>query len=83
MNVDTLNTVVNEIATMMGVPADSLGADTSLADIGMDSLEALQLLIGLERAMQMEIEEADLKRFTTIQSIVDVLNERFQKAAAA
>ena len=75
--------VVNEIARMMSIEATSLGPDTSLDDIGMDSLEGLQLLIELERVTQLEIEEADMKHFKTVQSIVDLLNERFQKAAAA
>jgi acyl carrier protein len=83
MNQDTLSMVVHEIAAMMGVPEDSLGPDTSLTEIGVDSLEALQLLIELERVAEIQIDEADMKHFTTIQSIVDLLNERFQKAAAA
>jgi hypothetical protein len=39
-------------------------------------------LIELERVTNATVEEADMKRFTTIQSIVDLLNERLQKAAA-
>jgi acyl carrier protein len=48
----------------------------------MDSLQALQLLVALEQATQMQFEEADLKQFVTVQSIVDLLHERSRKAAA-
>ena len=79
---DTYSKVANEIATMMGIEVSSLTPQTTLREIGMDSLEGLQLLIELERVTNATVEEADMKRFTTIQSIVDLLTERLQKAAA-
>jgi len=79
---DTYSKVANEIATMMGIEVSSLTPQTTLREIGVDSLEGLQLLIELERVTNATVEEADMKRFTTIQSIVDLLNERLQKAAA-
>ena len=83
MNHDTFSMVANEIAAMVDVPADSLTLDTTLAEIGVDSLDALQLLIELERATEIQIDESDMEHFTTIRSIVNLVNERFQKAAAA
>jgi acyl carrier protein len=80
---DTYSKVANEIAAMMGIEVSSLTPQTTLREIGVDSLEGLQLLIELERVTNATVEEADMKRFTTIQSIVDLLNERLQKAAAA
>ena len=79
---DTYSKVANEIAAMMGIEVSSLTPQTTLREIGMDSLEGLQLLIELERVTNATVEEADMKRFTTIQSIVDLLTERLQKAAA-
>ena len=79
----TYSKVANEIAAMMGIEVSSLTPQTTLREIGVDSLEGLQLLIELERVTNATVEEADMKRFTTIQSIVDLLNERLQKAAAA
>jgi acyl carrier protein len=63
-------------------PAASLHMDASLAEIGMDSLEALQLLVSLEQATQVQLEEQDLKMFTTVQSIVDLLNQRLRPVTA-
>lgn len=79
----TFEMVVNEIAEVMDIPASTLRADSQLAAIGMDSLEALQLLVALEESLKVELEESDLKRFATVQSIVDAIEARREKAAAA
>lgn len=80
MHDETFHRVTSEIATLMGIPPESLLPETTLAEIGMDSLDGLQLLIELERVIQTQIEEEDLKRFTTIQSIVDIVNQRLRAA---
>jgi acyl carrier protein len=82
MESDMFELVVNEIAATMDIPAASLHMDASLAEIGMDSLEALQLLVSLEQATQVQLEEQDLKKFTTVQSIVDLLNQRRKPVTA-
>lgn len=82
MEVDTFDLVTNEIAATMDVPLGSLRPETSLAELGMDSLQALQLLVAFEQALGMQLDEADLKQFATVQSIVDLLNERCGQAAA-
>jgi len=82
MESDVFELVVNEIAATMDIPAASLHMDASLAEIGMDSLEALQLLVSLEQATQVQLEEQDLKKFTTVQSIVDLLNQRRKPVTA-
>jgi acyl carrier protein len=73
---DTFDLVANEIAAVMDIPADSLSPDTSLAEIGMDSLEAAQLLVSLEEATQIQLDEKRMKRFATVQSFVDLVNRR-------
>jgi|tagenome__1003787_1003787.scaffolds.fasta_scaffold19151116_2 acyl carrier protein len=82
MQDETYHEVASEVANLMGIPVDSLRPETTIREIGMDSLDGLQLLIELERAVKAQIEEADLKRFTTLQSIVDVVNQRLREAAA-
>ena len=82
MESDMFELVVNEIAATMDIPAASLHMDASLAEIGMDSLEALELLLSLEQATQVQLEEQDLKKFTTVQSIVDLLNQRRKPVTA-
>ncbi len=81
MQSNTFQLVAKEIAAVMDVPAESLRPETSLAEIGMDSLEALQLLIVLEDATGIHLEEKDLTKFATVQSIVDLMDERTAAAA--
>jgi acyl carrier protein len=83
MQVDVNQLVTNEVAMTMDIPASSLNADTPLAELGLDSLQALQLLVSLEEALQIRFDEEDVKQFKTIQAIVDLVNERCRKAAAA
>lgn len=80
---DTFNLVVNEIATTLDVPISALRPETRLADIGMDSLQGLQLLVALEETAGIQLEEADFKRFTTVRSIVELLNSKWPQAGAA
>jgi acyl carrier protein len=82
MEYDPLELVVNEVAATMDIPADTLGPETSLAAIGMDSLQALQLLVALEQATQIRLNEEDLKHFTTVESIVNLLTAQPKGAAA-
>ena len=82
MEMNILDLVINEVASTMDVPLSSLSTETALKEIGMDSLQALQLLVALEQATKMQFEESDLKQFVTVQSIVDLLNDRSRKAAA-
>jgi acyl carrier protein len=83
MNQDALDLVVNEIAATVDMPVSSLKPETLLSGIGMDSLHALQLLVALEDATGIQLEEEDLKQFTTVQAIVDLVNERRRNATAA
>ena len=82
MEQNAFDVVVKEIAGAMGISADTLRPETKLTEIGMDSLEALQFLLVLEDATGIQLDEKDLKRFTTVQSIVDLINERAMNAAA-
>jgi acyl carrier protein len=51
--------------------------DTSLfkEDHGADSLRAIEILAGLERAFKVEIDQAELARMVNLQGIYDVVNE--------
>ena len=75
--------VVNEVAGTMDIPATSLTSDTTFAEIGMDSLQALQLLVALEGLTGIQFEESDLKHFVTVQSTVDLIVDRSKRAVEA
>lgn len=73
----------SEIATRMDVPEDSIADDTHLADLGIDSLQALQILVLMERSFAITLTDEDLQHFRDIQSLANLVGQRMQQTAAA
>lgn len=72
-----------EVAERAEMDIDKVDEDAHLADLGIDSLQALQLLVLLERDYQITIGDDDLKHFTSINSIVELVSRRMQVPASA
>jgi acyl carrier protein len=72
-----------EVSERTGVPINSIDETAHLADLGVDSLQALQLLVMLERTYGIEIGEDDLQHFTSIQSVANLVARRWEAARAA
>jgi acyl carrier protein len=83
METDLIALIVSEIAEVAEIAPENIGIDTALADLGLDSLQALQLLVTLEKALHIELDEADLAHFANVRSIVEVVNKRLSLQAAA
>jgi acyl carrier protein len=76
------NLLKNEIASKMDLPADSIDENAHLADLGIDSLQALQLLVLLERSFGIALNDDDLQYFRDIKTLVSLVSSRIQEAAA-
>ena len=72
----------NEIANKMDMPADSIDENVHLADLGIDSLQALQLLVVLERSFGIQLNDDDLQYFRDIKTLGSLVASRIQEAAA-
>lgn len=83
MDRDILSLVICEIAEVAEVLPETIKPETALADLGLDSLQALQLLVTLEKELQIKMSEEDLARFVNIASIVEVVNTRCAACAVA
>jgi acyl carrier protein len=70
--------IISAIASITDQPAELYDEQTSLADLGVDSLQALQLLVLLEREYKISLNDEDLKRFKNVASIVGLVTERVQ-----
>ena len=81
--VDIRGQLKSEIASKMEMPIESIDENAYLADLGIDSLQALQLLVMLERTYQILISEEDLKHFRTINSLVNFVMHRIAETSAA
>lgn len=45
-------------------------------DLGIDSLDAMELSMALEEAYELTIEEDELKNFVTVKNIVDYIDSK-------
>ena len=63
--------VLNVIAEQIGVPAESLSAETAFADLNADSLELFQIIVALEEKFEIEF---DNDRAENIKLVGDVLH---------
>jgi acyl carrier protein len=72
-----------EVSERAEMAVENVDENAHLADLGIDSLQALQLLVLLERDYQITIGDDDLKHFTSISSIVDLVSRRMQVPASA
>lgn len=70
--------VVREEKTLPDIP---LTSDTALADLGIDSLDALNILFALEEAFSVSIPEEDSRAIRTVGDLVDAI-EKAQRATA-
>jgi acyl carrier protein len=68
---------------MIEVPEDSIDDSAHLAELGMDSLQALQLLVLIERSYDLQIGEQELQQFTSIGAVTDLVMSRLNLAKAS
>lgn len=62
-----------EVARMIEAPESSIDDAADLAELGMDSLQALQLLVLIERTYDLQIGEEELQQFTSIGAVADLV----------
>jgi acyl carrier protein len=62
-----------EVARMIEAPESSIDDSADLAALGMDSLQALQLLVLIERTYELQIGEEELQQFTSIGAVADLV----------
>jgi acyl carrier protein len=62
-----------------GIPADSIHLESSFEELGMDSLDAVELLADLEDAFSVDIPNSELQHFKTIQQAVNGIEEAISK----
>lgn len=71
-----------EIAEKTDVDPNTIDEKADLADLGIDSLQALQLLVLLERESGLTFEDSDLKHFKSIQSVAALVISRLPAVVA-
>lgn len=68
---DVRQSVLEAIAKISGRPVSELSDDLSLvADLGVDSVKAMELLIELEDRLQVEIDDENAARMSTVADVI-------------
>ena len=81
---DEVSTLLrSEVSRMIEVPEGSIDDSAHLAELGMDSLQALQLLVLIERSYDLQIGEQELQQFTSIDAVTDLVMSRLNVAKAS
>ena len=62
---------ISTLASVKRIPADSIKLDTSLQDLGIDSLDVFTLLFELENAFKISIPDDDVRSLKTVNDIVE------------
>lgn len=70
------------LSESFNVQKQDINAGTKLSDLGMDSLDCVELMMGLEEEFGVDISEEDEQKFmqedATVQTLLDYLGENAQ-----
>jgi acyl carrier protein len=65
---DTFERVRAIVAQNLNVPAETIGEDVPLAELGLDSLAALEVVFEVEEAFHISISDQRIAEFTTLRA---------------
>ena len=67
----------NIIAEVLNVDADEITMDTTFVDdLGADSLDVFQIIMGIEETFDIEIDNEEAEKITTVQDAVDQIQKK-------
>jgi len=68
--------IVNIITEVLGVDEDSITMDTTFVDdLGADSLDIFQIIMGIEEEFDVEIGNEDAEKITTVGDAVEAIKK--------
>jgi acyl carrier protein len=69
------------MAARLGLPAEQLVPEARLVeDLGLDSLDAVELAISVERKFDIEVPEEELTKLKTVADMVALVESRVRQA---
>jgi len=80
---DVREQLKREIAEKCEISSESIDENALLPDLGLDSLQALQLVVLLEKTYHISIADDDLQHFQTINKIAEFVSMKASEATAA
>jgi acyl carrier protein len=69
--------VTNTLINILGVDENEITEDTNLQnDLGMDSLDAVELIMNFEQEFNIAIRDSDVENIKTVKEIIDYFFEQ-------
>lgn len=62
--------IVDLLVSQLGVDKRQVKPESTLADLGVDSLDAAEFVLALERTFNIEIPDTEVKDFDTVGKVV-------------
>ncbi|WP_263381751.1 acyl carrier protein [Granulicella arctica] len=74
--------VLRVIATTRRVPLETVHPDSTFEELGIDSLDRINILFELEGEFDVEIDDEQAKQVTTLQQMIDGITQLVDAKAA-
>jgi acyl carrier protein len=71
MNQDVLQRTIANVAEIKRIPEDGITADSTFEELGLDSLDAMNLLFALEEEFDISIPDSEARAIKTVRAAAD------------
>jgi acyl carrier protein len=79
---DLIQRVRSVVAKNKGIPEDAVSLDATFADLGMDSLDAVNLLFALEEEFNISIPDQEARTINSVRGMVNGVQALLEKKSA-
>lgn len=76
---DTTNKVFHIVSKKIDIPQDNLKGHATFKDLGIDSLDNVELMMAFEETFGIEIPDDEAQKITTLQDAIDIIHAHRQK----
>jgi acyl carrier protein len=71
---DTFAKVAEIISEKLSVPQENVKAESTFKDLGADSLDIVEMIMGFEETFGLEIKDEDAEKIKSVQEAVDLIH---------
>lgn len=76
---DTFSKVADVIADKLGIEKTRITKESTMADLGADSLDLVEIIMKFEEQFGIEINDEDAEHMNTVGQVVDYIQQRRTK----
>ncbi|MBI3895291.1 MAG: acyl carrier protein [Acidobacteria bacterium] len=74
-------TVLSAVASVKHIPRDQIFSESSLQDLGFDSLDKVTLVFELEKQFQLSIPDEEISTIRSVRDIIDGISKLVANAS--